>query len=245
MISVIMPVYQVEKYIKGCVQSVLGQTYRDFEVIVVDDGSMDNSAQIAEDMFHADGTIQYTIIHTENRGVSAARNTGLDCARGEYVIMVDADDVVSPDFLMEYVYMMKRNPGCDIYSCGFSVIENTDDQCVIPKKQLNDVLQLSEKQAQTAFLNRRIRFLLPTLMLRKMFLCENGIRFDEEVRYSEDVQFIWRCLAYNSKSVIHNTKTVYRYILHSGSTMTASSVPKILTCCGGIQRLFEQTHHLF
>lgn len=245
MVSVILPVYQVEKYVKECIQSVLGQSYRNFEVIVVDDGSMDNSARIAEALLYEDGTVPYKIIHTQNCGVSAARNTGLDYAMGEYVIMVDADDVVSPDFLLEYVRMISTEPESNIYSCGFMVVEEGQNRFADFSNQQEEICRLSEKQAQIAFLDRKIRFLLPTLMLRRDFLCDHGIRFDEAVRYSEDVQFIWRCLAYNTKPVIHNSKEVYRYILHSGSTMTASSVSKIITCCGGIQRLYEQTGHLY
>lgn len=243
MISVILPVYRVEKYINACVQSVLQQTYREYEVIVVDDGSPDHSAAIAEALLQADGTVPYQIIHTENRGVSAARNTGVDKARGEYVVMVDSDDVVSPDFLAEYVQMLEQKPDLDLYSCGFSVVEENAFQQF--DKTCADRQLLQWDQAQMVFLERKIRFLLPTLLISRKFLTENGIRFDEAVRYSEDVQFIWRCLAYNRKGIYHSGKKLYNYILHPGSTMTASGIPKILTCCDGMNRLLDQVGDKF
>lgn len=237
MISIVLPVYRVEKYIRACIQSVLGQTYRDFEVILVDDGSPDQSAAIAEELLRLDGTIPYYIIHTENRGVSAARNTGLANANGEYVVMVDSDDVLSPQFLQEYVDMMQCNPDLDIYSCGFNVVDENNWQDF--NLTAEETVELKWDEAQLAFFDRRIRFLLPTLMLSCDFMRKHSISFDENVRYSEDVQFIWRCLAHNRKHIMHCEKQLYNYILHPGSTMTASGIKKILTCCSGI----EQVHN--
>ena len=243
MISVILPVYRVEKYINACIRSVLEQNYREFEVIVVDDGSPDQSAQIAEQLLKDDGTVPYRVIHTENRGVSAARNTGIAAATGEYLVMVDSDDVLSPTFLSQYAQMLETSPGKNIYSCGFSVVNENNWQNFATN---SDVFRsFGWDEAQTDFLERRIRFLLPTLLLRRDFLKENNIAFDEAVRYSEDVQFIWRCLAYNRETVLHSENKLYNYILHPGSTMTASGIPKILTCCGGLERLFDQVGEKF
>lgn len=243
MISVILPVYRVEKYIKACIQSLLGQTYRDFEVILVDDGSPDCSAEIAENLLYTEGSIPFQIIHTENRGVSAARNTGLEQARGEYVVMVDSDDVLSPVFLQEYSDMMARKPGLDIYSSDFRVVDENSWESFAPIITGEEILRWDE--AQTSFFERKIRFLLPTLLISRYFLVENAIYFDEAVRYSEDVQFIWRCLAHNRKLILHSKKKLYNYILHPGSTMTASGISKILTCRDGIDRLFTQVGELF
>ena len=243
MISVILPIYRVEKYIKACIRSVLAQSYRDFEVILVDDGSPDDSAQMAEDLLKADGSVPYQVIHTENRGVSAARNTGLAAAAGDYVIMVDSDDVLSVDFLQEFADMMQQHPDLDVYSCGFSVVDENHWQTFAETEAQVETLTWS--RAQEVFFDRSLRFLLPTLMLRRSFLEDANIRFDEAVRYSEDVQFIWRCLAYNRKTLCHSHKKLYNYILHPGSTMTASGVTKIMTCFGGLQRLMEEAGQHF
>ena len=237
MISVIIPVYRTEAYIEDCIRSLCAQTCRDFEIILVDDGSPDRSAALAGDVLRQ-SDVRYRVIRTENRGVSAARNTGLQAAEGEWVVMVDSDDVVSPDFLAAYVRMMQSADGCDILSTGFSVVRIADEAFAAADPAAT--MRLSPEDAQRAFFDRSIRFLLPTLLLRRSFLSENGILFDEAVRYSEDVQFIWRCLAFNRGSVLHDPAALYQYILHENSTMTGSDIPKIRTAIGGLDRLLGQ-----
>ena len=97
MISVIIPVYNLERYLYRCIDSVLRSTYTDFELILVDDGSTDASPQICEDYTERDSRVR--LLRQENQGVSAARNRGLDVCQGEWVVFVDADDRISPDHL--------------------------------------------------------------------------------------------------------------------------------------------------
>lgn len=242
LVTVIIPVFKVEKYIGLCIQSLLRQTFRDFNIILINDGSPDRSAEIAEEILSQQSEIHYQIIATENRGVSAARNIGLEIAQGEYVIMVDADDVLAPVFLTELTKHARRSPDADICSCSFSVVD--EEHADVFDSKLGEIEQLSYQEAQLAFFARRVKFLLPTLLIRNAFLKKNGIRFDESVRYSEDVQFIWRCLAYNRKTIVHLWAKNYNYVLHTGSTMTASGIGKILTFCGGMERLEEETRQL-
>lgn len=240
-ISVIIPVYKVEAYIADTIKSLINQSFKDFELIIVDDGSPDQSAGIAESLL-SKTDIDYYVIHTENHGVSAARNTGLEIATSEYIIMVDGDDVLSSDFLQTYIELMQRHPAYDVYSSSFTIF--TGDKVIQQPKQDKDVVMFSTECALIAFHNRNPRFLLPTLLLSKNFINQNRIRFDESVRYSEDVQFIWRVLAHNKKDVIHSSYSGYKYILHPGSTMTASGVPKILTWCNGFEKLYKEIYPL-
>ena len=243
LITVIVPVFKVEKYIGPCIQSILRQTFRDFDIIVMNDGSPDRSAEIAERLLSEQSEIPYRIVTTENRGVSAARNTGLKFAQGKYVVMVDADDVLACDFLMDFTEQIKQFPDAHIFSCSFSVVDEEHTAAFDGDKGGSECLCYQD--AQLAFFERRIKFLLPALLLRASFLRENNIRFDEAVRYSEDVQFIWRCLAYNRQPVIHSWAKNYNYILHPGSTMTASGIENILTFCGGVERLEKETQEFF
>ncbi|KAF3371822.1 glycosyl transferase family 2, partial [Enterococcus faecium] len=89
-ISIIVPVYKVEKYLRKCVDSILAQTFTDFEVILVDDGSPDNSGKICDEYAEKDNRVR--VIHKENGGLSSARNAGIDVARGKYLGFVDSDD---------------------------------------------------------------------------------------------------------------------------------------------------------
>lgn len=238
MFSIIVPIYKVEKYIEECIRSIVLQSFRDFELVLVDDGSPDDSVVIAERVLKSLQYTEYRIIHTENRGVSAARNTGIENARGEYIIMVDSDDILSDDFLLDFKDKIDSYPESNIISCGFEIIREGE------KRKLtvgdDEAMVCDHFTAQKHFFDRTIKFLLPALTLKKSFIEKNKIRFDEAVRYSEDVQFIWRCLAYNQEDVIHFTKENYKYILHSGSTMTASGIEKILTFCGGMERLYGE-----
>ncbi|MCC8154400.1 MAG: glycosyltransferase family 2 protein, partial [Tannerellaceae bacterium] len=201
MISVIIPVYKVERYIKGCIQSILNQDCKEFEIILVNDGTPDNSALIAEDLLSSQNKIEYRVINTPNRGVSAARNMGLKNARGDFVIMVDADDVISPCFLEDMLQMSHDYPMNDIYSSSFSIVDDSAAQCFDVSNENNAVKEYTAEEAIMVYRSRKVKFLLPTLMLRKEFLENNLISFDERVRYSDDVQFIWRCLFYHKKPV--------------------------------------------
>lgn len=241
MISIIVPIYKVEKYIADTIHSIVNQSYQEFELILVDDGTPDRSASIAEEILQR-STVYYTIIRTENRGVSAARNTGLENAQGGYVIMVDSDDIISPGFLEDYVKLIATYPDSDILSTSFSVVDEKNGK--IFTKREDHLIVKSAKEAQLAFSTRSLMFLLPTMMFRRSFIEENHIRFDEGVRYSEDVQYIWKTLAYNQQVIAHNTQSNYNYILHSGSTMTASGYQKILTGYQGIICLYQEIKHL-
>ena len=95
MISIIVPIYNIEKYLAHCIDSVLNSTLTDFELILVDDGSTDSSGSICDDYSTRDERI--TVIHQENGGISIARNHGLEKAHGDYVIFIDGDDVIKPD----------------------------------------------------------------------------------------------------------------------------------------------------
>lgn len=243
MVSIIVPIYGVEKYISGCIHSILGQSVKDFELILIDDGTPDQSAEIAEKILKESDFEKYRIIHTENKGVSSARNTGVQVATGEFVIMVDADDVLAPCFLADMLRCVNEHPECNIYSSGFSVVtEGQTDSLHFEKEMVPCVY--TAKKAISLFQSRTVKFLLPTLMLRLSFLKKYSIQFDETVRYSEDVQYIWRCLFYNTAPVVHLDKANYSYILHGNSTMTASNVVKILTGFNGLQRLSEEFEDL-
>lgn len=116
MISVIVPVYNVKDYIKKCVRSILGQTYVDFELLLIDDGSFDGSEILCDELAKEDTRI--SVIHQKNAGLSAARNTGLDNAKGQYVTFVDSDDYISSTFLDDTLKAIKKS-GKQIACCPF------------------------------------------------------------------------------------------------------------------------------
>ena len=116
MISVIVPVYNVEPYLRKCLDSIVGQTYRELEILVIDDGSTDGSGKICDEYEERDDRIK--VFHTENRGLSAARNLGLNNANGDLIGFVDSDDWIEPTM---YELLLKRSEetGADVSCCGF------------------------------------------------------------------------------------------------------------------------------
>lgn len=116
-ISVIVPVYKVEKYLRECVDSILAQTFADFELILVDDGSPDNCGAICDEYAARDSRVR--VIHQENQGVSAARNAALDAAQGEFIAFVDSDDVINAHYLE--VLLSGMDDETDIVACPFWV----------------------------------------------------------------------------------------------------------------------------
>ena len=116
MISVIVPVYKVEPYLRQCVDSILDQSYEDLEVLLIDDGSPDNCSEICEEYARLDDRVK--TFHTENRGLSSARNYGLQQAKGEFVGFVDSDDWIEPDMFMNLLQRMEE-AGADFCVCGY------------------------------------------------------------------------------------------------------------------------------
>ena len=116
MISVIVPVYGVEPYLRECIDSILNQTYRDFEIILVDDGSPDECGTICDEYANQDDRVR--VFHTENHGLSAARNVGLIEARGEAISFIDSDDWIEPNML-EMMEMKLKETRADLCICGF------------------------------------------------------------------------------------------------------------------------------
>ncbi|MBO7334370.1 MAG: glycosyltransferase, partial [Lachnospiraceae bacterium] len=116
LISVIVPVFEVEKYLKECIESILNQTYTNLEIILVDDGSPDKCGEICEEYAKTDNRI--IVIHHENKGLSSARNRGLDIATGDYIGFVDSDDKIAPD-MFEILLNNLKQYDADISICGF------------------------------------------------------------------------------------------------------------------------------
>ena len=105
-VSIVIPVYNVEKYLARCIQSVINQTYENIEIILVDDGSMDSSGKLCDTYKMKDNRIK--VIHQRNLGVSAARNVGLDLAEGDSITFIDADDYVAENYIETLVNLMKK-----------------------------------------------------------------------------------------------------------------------------------------
>lgn len=220
-ISVIIPVYNAGKYIRECVASVQAQTMSDFELILVNDGSTDNSSALCHEMTETDARIR--VIDIENSGPAHARNVGIDAAMGKYLSFIDSDDIVSPEYL-EKLLFAAENFCVDIAMCG-SITTYPDGSKVNLKSDFrtNEVFDKSNIE----------KYLLPSYFVpgksggisclwnklyRRELLQDKGIRLDEKRVRAEDWLFNLQCLlAYPRFVVIDDI--LYNYIIHPGSVM--------------------------
>lgn len=208
-ISVIVPVYNVEKYIHRCVDSILKQTFTDFELILVDDGSPDNCGKICDEYAEKDNRIK--VIHKKNGGLSSARNAGLDIATGKYVMFCDSDDYVTPDWCEKLYNAIIKNPTSFIVSNIYKVIDNSIiPSCKITESSNNITYFDIYKQGLSAYAVNKIYNI--------ELLNKYKIRFDENCFFAEDVEFN---VKYYSKTLqsIYISTPIYYYISNPNGIM--------------------------
>ena len=210
-ISIIVPIYNVEKYLPKCIESILAQTYKDFELILVDDGSPDNSPQICDEYAKKDDRV--IVIHKPNGGVSSARNAGLDRATGQYIGFVDPDDYITSDMYTFMIDGMKKS-GANMAICGYDYI-NENGKVERPYNVRENEL-LTQKQFMS------MQFDMPPtirhVVWNKVFKADifNGTRFPEGLHSSEDVYVLIECAKRLTKAVfIH--QPLYKNLVRSGS----------------------------
>lgn len=141
-ISVIVPVYRAEGFLHTCLDSILSQTFRDFEVLLVDDGSPDRSGEICDDYAAKDARIR--VIHQENRGQADARNHGLTLAQGQWICYIDSDDAVHPQ-LLELLYQAAVEGDCPISMCAMLEAEELPEDFSQPKQLQYEILSMAEE----------------------------------------------------------------------------------------------------
>lgn len=200
-ISVIVPVYNTEKYLHSCIDSIIAQTFTDFELLLIDDGSKDNSGKICDEYVARDPRIR--VFHKENGGVSSARNLGLDNAKGEWISFVDADDRIKSDYLCS----MMGVSDADLIMSSFEIINHIEewDNCVKDTRFVRNELKFFiERFVETATLCS------PWCKLFRKNLI-GDLRFDNNVSFSEDTIFVFKYLCnIHSVRVVENWGYQYR-----------------------------------
>lgn len=213
-ISVVIPVYNTEKYIKTTVKSILKQSFQDYEIILVDDGSTDSSPEICESLAIDHDNIR--VFHTENRGAAAARNYGVDVAEGSYIAFVDSDDTVDPD----YLYILYNNlidNDADISVCGFEKIN--DGGKATKDKTHSKVRCMTGEKAMEKLLYQRDIMSVPWGFIADRMLWEE-VRFPEGRRV-EDYATIYKLFGL-ARRVVFSKDKLYRYYIRSTSTVFSS-----------------------
>jgi GT2 family glycosyltransferase len=225
LISVIIPVYKVERYLRQCVDSVVAQTHRRLEVLLIDDGSPDSCGSICEEYALRDPRVR--VIHQQNQGLSAARNTGLNVATGDYIAFVDSDDWVEPDMLEALLKGLLEH-GADIAGCA--PIPEVEDGIAVPFPSLPDdgqALLLNREEALEELLrDRRVRNFSWSYLYRALLF--RDVRFPHGKRF-EDVHTTYR-LFMQATRVVALPIAKYHYRIREGS----------ITQAGGLGLLVER-----
>ena len=232
-VSIILPLYNTERFIGHCIESLLSQTFTDFELLILNDGSTDNSLSIANEYAKKDGRIK--VFTWENRGASATRNRGLDLAKGEYICFVDSDDYVAPYFLKTLL---------DNHLSTSADISIVSDVRVSEKQNLKfraDNLSAKKQVYNRVDALKRLftgkKFGLGQcnkMFKRTFFDGAEKIRFNEKIFYSEDVPFLYQIFMRADK-VIHTDKVCYAYTKRNGSQVRSKISQKKTTSLIGIK----------
>ena len=203
LISIIVPVYNVEKYIKECIESILCQTYTNFELILIDDGSKDKSGQICDEYAKRDNRI--IVIHKQNEGLSKTRNRGIDIAKGSYISFIDSDDYVEKNFLEELYHLIKEND-TQVAQCGFVNIGEDRTK----SKQENDMVNVYTGKQMIVDIYTML-WIPNTVVWNKLYKSElvKQIKFKENVIH-EDEFFSWKVF-YAIDKVAVTKRQLYHY----------------------------------
>lgn len=229
LISIVIPVYNIESYIKQTLDSVMSQDYKNFEIILVDDGSTDKTLAVCKAISFNNSRIK--VIHQDNKGVSAARNNGIKNANGEYISFVDGDDIVAPN-LIARMYQVMKNTEVDLVTSGYSrnpcELGNLTD---IKPKVLERFNALKELPYNQSFTYSVWGKLFKTEIVKK-------ILFDEKTGILEDYLFICNYLV-NTHSVAVISDKLYCYMIRDGSALNKKFTPKRLDLIYSYDKSFE------
>lgn len=208
LISIILPIYNGEQYLRFCLESLLKQTYSNFEVLLVNDGSTDSSEAICREFVNLDNRFHY--FEKEQEGISSARNLGIECSKGEYITFVDSKDWVEEDYL-EVLYQIIRENNADIAISNYKEFDVKENCFYIHAYQINDSKQvftqqeLLEKLPQLENLSSTFEITGGKLVKKSLL---SHIRFDERLRIAEGMDF-WSKLYLTSEKIAFENKETY------------------------------------
>lgn len=222
-VSVIVPVFNASQYIGKTLDSIINQDFDGYEIIVVDDGSTDNSLDIVNEALKS-CEIPHQIIHQENAGVSVARNTGIDASSGDYLVFIDADDYVSSNHL-KTLYNGKTDFSLILYTKKYG------DRLTSLDSYTEEMISTEEFIKKE--LNMEITFNFFQLMYKSRIIKLNNVRFTPGTVYGEDTEFAHKALHYGDEIAINNEVTYY-YVQHSDSAVNTTEFRRF-----GVVGVFE------
>lgn len=221
LITVLVPVYKVEKYLSCCIESIIHQTYKNLEIILIDDGSPDNCPCICDCYAAQDSRIQ--VIHQKNRGSAAARNAGLERATGEFIIFIDSDDFVHSEMLSD-LYAAVNREKADMAMCGFICVNEecnrtADMEKMSGEHRLNDEVICADEYWNYYYNRPDVAFIAVWNKLIRREVYEN-VRFKEGKTI--DDEFVIHYLISRCERIVCVKENLYYYRKRSGSVMSSA-----------------------
>lgn len=216
-ISVIIPVYNGEKYLRQALDSVMTQTFKNFELVAVNDGSNDSSLNILQE--YKNKFENMVIINQNNAGVSTARNVAMSSASGKYICFLDADDICHPDFLAS-LYSNLKKFDADVAFCEYQVFYGS--KCQFPNSQTIEAVSIKEIYEEKSFdyiMKLGLGTALWNKLYRRDFLLKNGISFNKKSSFGEDMFFNWKA-SIVANNIIYVKQVLYGYRLSSEAATT-------------------------
>ncbi|MGN0527796.1 MAG: glycosyltransferase family 2 protein [Eubacterium sp.] len=223
-ISIIVPIYKIEEYIKQCVDSIIAQSYTDLEIILVDDGSPDNCPKICDKYAEKDSRVK--VLHKQNGGLMSARQAGLKIAAGEYVGFVDGDDWIEPNMYEKFANLIdKYKPDMAMCEFLYSYPERDEKSSQLPEKEFYDKTALENEiypklLFRPPYYNFGINPCCWSKVLKKELLENNLYNVTEKIKIGEDAAFTYPCLL-QAKSLAYCGEYLYHYRINQNS-MTKS-----------------------
>ena len=230
LLSIIVPVYDVERYLPKCIDSILAQTFMDFELILVEDGSPDNCPALCDAAAEKDARIR--VIHQKNGGLSAARNAGLDAARGEWIGFVDSDDYIAPE-MYEVLYKAVQSTGADLALCDYAEVDETGAPC----QSMHIRLEKKDFTGRDLLKNATDSTIQPAwnkLYRRAIFV---QLRYPEG-KLNEDLFLIPEVCLQIQKAVVV-PKALYYYVQRGGSIMSGNKTLRRFDAAEAAQRYWD------
>ena len=206
MISIIVPIYNSERYLEECIESVLSQTYDNYELILVDDGSTDNSRKIYKKYLNNQ---KIKIIEQENAGVSAARNNGINVSNGNIIIFLDSDDYLEKNALEIISKEMKDN---DLLCYAYTLVYKNCSECITVGEELHQLKEIEDR----IFMNKKIGGYICNKPIKSEINKNNFLKLNKVIHYCEDLVFVSQYLNYCSKGKYINV-SLYNYRMRGSS----------------------------
>lgn len=230
LISVIVPIYKVEKYLDRCVESIVNQTYKNLEIILVDDGSPDNCPQMCDDWAKKDNRIK--VIHKENGGLSDARNTGLKIAKGEYIAFVDSDDWIEKNYI-QFLYKAILDNNADLSACDIRFVPDGEDVIEANEDYNSSNVYDCEEALSQLIKGEGFRAVAWNKLYRQNIVIND---FFEVGKLHEDEFFTYRIFD-KCQKLVYIDIPLYNYRQRSGSIMAVQSIRHLDSLEAGFRRL--------